>query len=206
MKSRVMSLIRIALLAPSLIFASVQLDSIPSEQINAEEMTCGYFFERYPKIYFSASTHRLSGVSVLGDTLEMDDGSVWKINPSDKEKAFEWRSNDPITITQTNRWFSNYKYQIINQTNNSTIEVNLFLGIYKSGPFYRYITSINYQEGIIFLSDYTHWEISYLDRSLLNKWIVGDAIIIGVNTGWDSKCEGLLINTNENNCIRVRQF
>jgi hypothetical protein len=50
-----------------------------------------------------------------------------------------------------------------------------------------------------------HWEISGGDIGLFQNWALGDAVIIGQNSGWDSNCEALLINVNMNAAVRARQ-
>jgi len=181
----------------------------PAEEedcLEGEEMTSGFIFDRYPAVYFPASTHWLSAVSGLGDTVELEDGSVWKINSYDSYKALNWRSNDPLAITQNNRWFSSFNYRIINKNTGASIEGNLFLGPVEKGPHTRYIVAIDKSHKEIQLSDNTRWEISYLDSSIFKDWALGDAIVIGVNSGWDSGSEALLVNVNMNNCSRAKQF
>lgn len=171
--------------------------------------TAGFVFDRYPPVYFSNSHHWLVAVAILDNdkyTLEFEDGAVWKINSYDGSKALNWRTNDPLTITQNNRWFSSYNYRIINKSNGSAVEANLYLGPVENGSYTRYIVSIDHARKEMTLSDNSHWEISYLDTSVFRDWALSDAIIIGTNSGWDSSSDALLINVNVNNSARAKQF
>jgi len=170
---------------------------------------CGYIFDDYPPLYFPASMHTLSGVSALGDSVELEDGSVWKICRYDGYKALNWRANDPLVITQNHAWFSGYEYRIVNQVSGACLEANLFLGPLEHGQNTLYITGIDRTAGELIVSnghgESLCWDISSNDFSIFQNWALHDAIIIGQNSRWDSNCEGLLINVNMNNAARARQ-
>jgi hypothetical protein len=183
-------------------------DEASQPQISSceQEGCCGFLFDKYPPVYYPSSTHWLIAVSAWGDSLELEDGSVWKISSYDGYKVLNWRSNDPLAITQNFRWFSKYNYRIVNQNTGSSLEVNLDLGPIKCGEYTRYIIAIDPSEKALMLSDNTHWEISYYDSSVFSGWAIGDAVIIGYNSGWDSACESILINVAMNNHLRAKQF
>jgi hypothetical protein len=187
-------------------------DSEATEEEEGALETAGYIFDRYPPIYYSNSHHWLNAVTVLDNneyTIELEDGSVWKINSYDGTKALNWRANDPLTITQNNRWFSNHNYRIINKSNGTSVESNLFLGPIEQGQYSRFIIGVNQEKRELMLSDNTHWEISYLDASIFKDWTVNDYIIIGTNSNtsvWDVGSDSLLINVNLNNSTRAKQF
>jgi hypothetical protein len=173
---------------------------------STKEARSGFFFDRYPPVYYSSCVHWLAAVSAFGDSIECEDGSVWKINNYDSYKALNWRASDPLLITQNTRWFSSYAYRIINRNTGSSVETNLFLGPIKNGEHTRYIIAIDPTHGDIFLNDNTHWTISGYDYYIFRDWALNDAVIIGYNSGWDSSCESILINVNMNNFVRVKQF
>lgn len=229
------SLARISLILPTLLLAegeethvaigtrpmseeaAAQIEAQKGQPATTEEEqgtleSAGYLFDRYPPIYYSNSHHWLNAVTVLDNsqyTLEFEDGSVWKINSYDGVKALNWRANDPLTITQNNRWFSRHDYRIINKSNGTSVEANLFLGPIERGEYSRFITGIDHSRREIQLSDNTHWEISYLDASIFKDWALSDYIIIGTNSDtsiWDSGSDALLINVNLNNSTRAKQF
>ncbi len=171
--------------------------------------SCGYIFDAYPPLYYPVSMHSLIGVSALGDSVELEDGSVWKISRYDGYKALGWRSNDPLTITQNHRWFSIYAYRIINQNTGACLEANLFLGPLEHGQHTLYITGIDRISGDLVVTNGSgesiRWEISSSDIAAFQNWDLHDAIIIGQNSGWNTDCESLLINFNMNNSARAKQ-
>jgi hypothetical protein len=171
-----------------------------------QEAHCGFIFDRYPQVYFASNVHSLVAISALGDSVEIEDGSTWKVSAYDGYKALNWRTTDPIMITQNNRWFSTYAYRIVNRNSGTSIEANLFLGPIKNGQYSRYIQEIDLSRGILKLNDNTHWEIASNDQAIFREWMANDSMIIGYNSGWDSSCEGLLINVTMNNSARARQF
>ena len=180
--------------------------SAPQSEPREEGECCGFFFDNYPPVYYSSSTHWLIAVSAYGDSVELEDGSVWKISSYDGYKALNWRSKDPLMITQNSGWFSKYNYRIVNTNTGSSIQVNLYLGPIKNGEYTRYIIAIDPTYGELMLNDNSHWEMSSYDRRDFYNWALGDAIIIGYNSGWDSTCEGILINVNMNKSLRAKQF
>ncbi len=184
-----------------------QADPAEGEKyVHQEEQKNGFIFDRYPTIYYSDAYHWLIAVSALGDQVELEDGSVWKINVYDGYKALNWRSDDPLAITQNSRWFSKYAYKIVNKTTGSSLEANLFLGPIKNGEYTKYIYTIDQIRGEVMLTDSTRWEISSGDSYVFRDWAPNDAIILGSNTGWDSSCEAILINVTMNNYVRAKQF
>src|SRR5690606_27685764 len=102
-----------------------------------------YIFDNYPSTYYPASIHWLSAVSAFGDSIELEDGSTWKVGAYDRYKAHNWRPEDPLVITQNHRWFSKCNYRIININSGASIETNLYFGPIKEGTYTIYITAID---------------------------------------------------------------
>lgn len=184
----------------------------PSTEEEGTLETLSYFDYYSPQILYSKAHHWLNAITVLDNgeyTLELEDGSCWKVCQTDGSKALYWKTKDPLTITQNNRWFSKYNYRIINKSNGISIEANLFLGPILLGEHSRYITSINHERGEIMLSDYSHWDVSYGDYSSFKNWAVNDYVILGIDSSsyfWQSPADALLINVNMNNGVRAKQF
>lgn len=206
-----------AIIAPMLSFATVDQNNEnvqerfgvgvrESTQSIKKEGESKFYSRGYPSVFYSSGTHCVSSVSVFGDQVEIEDGSVWKISSYDAPKVAGWRAQDPLLITQNHRWFSKYNYRIINQATGSTLEANLFLGPIKDGAYTRYVISIDTLRGDIYLNDQTRWHVSVLDADNFADWMLYDAVIIGYNSGWDSDSQGLLINVNMNRNIRAEQF
>ncbi|HLB52544.1 MAG TPA: hypothetical protein VJK48_02405 [Chlamydiales bacterium] len=200
------------LLTPLSIFAAHD-QLIPQNQDvvnNTEILENHYIFDIFPPLYFPASSHVIVEVSILGDSVKLEDGSIWNVGRYDSYRLQNWRVNDTVTITQNHSWFSSYKYRIVREQTGSTIEANLFLGPIEQGPYTLYIITLDPVQGLIHLmsgkGELTRWEISSSDRNLFAEWRFGDAVIIGQNTGWDRTCESYLINVNENAGVRAKQY
>ncbi len=207
MNHKYLKSIFLAMIIPTLSFAQEHypVGERPKEK-KEKEVSSNFFINSYPVNYFPLGMHCLLSVSAFGDSLDIEDGSRWKISPYDAAKVASWGSQDPLIITQNHDWFSRYNYRIINHATGGTLVANLHLGPFKNGPYTRYIQSINPLLGEIVLNDLTRWQVSFLDHGSLIEWYVNDAIIIGYNSGWDADCQGLLINVNKNEHIRAAQF
>ncbi len=150
--------------------------------------------------------HIIVSLSQFGDALEIEDGSIWRINCSDVRHMRSWYYNDPIIITQNHKWFSDSKYRIINKNDGTSVAADLYLGPQIGGNCSLQITNIDHYNELLILSDNTHWKISSRDHNLFPEWTIGDYVILGINSGWDSSCPYILINSNMNNFIRARQY
>ena len=184
-------------------------DSTANKQVTNDHCFA-YIFDSYPSSYYPASIHWLSGVAAFGDSIELEDGSIWKVSSYDQYKANNWRAEDPLVITQNHRWFSKYQYRIINKSSGASIETNLYFGPIRNGPYTLYVTSIdtihNTIKAIDGKNEITHWEICSKDWYEFDEWNLNDAMIVGYNSGWSSDYECILINVNMDNCVRAKQF
>jgi hypothetical protein len=170
------------------------------------EEIAGYYLADYPPVYFPPSCHWLGAISALSDSLQIEDGSMWQIDPYDAYKIRNWFANDPLIVTQNRSWFSTYQYRIINQNTGYSIDVNLIEGPVLNGEYSRQIAALDTFRGEIVLTDNTRWTISRRDAYLLPTWERGDYIITGINSGWDSDYNCILIDVATNNFVRAKQF
>jgi len=179
----------------------------PVEQIEKKEESSAQFFGgSYPSIYYPSGVHYITTIFAFENRVEMEDGAVWTISRYDAPKLMRWLQDHPIIITQNHRWFSKYNYRIVNQVTGESLEANLFQGPFLYGFYTRYIASLDLYSGYAFLNDGTQWRISPYDAFLFDQFRVNDVIIIGHNSGYDSSCQGLLINVNMNESVRAEQF
>lgn len=162
-------------------------------------------------ILFGSSPHKLASVTPFENEeyeLMLEDGSIWKVSSYDGDKAIGWRSNDPITVTQNNRWFSRHSYRIINDASGVAVEANLFRIPDPYGPYSRYIVSVDYDRKEVLLSDNTLYDVSFLDTSVLRGWTIHNFIIIAINSNvsfLDSGKDLLLINASTNDAVRAKK-
>ncbi|HAB99184.1 MAG TPA: hypothetical protein DCE71_05125 [Parachlamydiales bacterium] len=209
------------LLLPNLILAENERISVgaPPEQVeilddfDSEETsecldsTRTGFFHSYPPIYYPASSHWIMKISALGDSLEIENGAVFEFDPWDGQKALYWKAQTPITITQNRTWFSKYSYRIIEQSTGESIPANLKLGPFENSEYTHFLAIIDRNQGAVALTNNLSLSICPDDEKAFATWHEGQAIIIGINSGWQSKTYNLiLINVNKNNFVRAKQF
>ena len=163
-------------------------------------------YNAYPPLYFPPSCHWLSALSGLGESLEIEDGSVWKVDPYYRREIFYWRINDTLTLTQNRDWFSNMNYRLVNQTTGGSVAVNLFLGPILESEYTRFITALDTHRGEIILTDGSHWLVCPRDFQRFDRWVLNDCILIGSNSGWEPSYDFILINSNTNDFVRAKQF
>lgn len=202
--------------APIFLMANSASVEVGSRQTTVQESgeveTYGYGYDRYPPIYYSNAHHWLNAITLLDNneyTLELEDGSQWKVSSYDGSKALNWKTNDPLAITQNSRWFSRHEYRIINKANGASVEATLFLGPILHGEYSRFIVFVDHNRGEVWLNDDTRWDVSFLDASIFRDWAEEDHIILGINSNTSFFSPGndtLLINVNLNNAIRAKQY
>ncbi len=159
-----------------------------------------------PSYYYPPSCHWMSALSVMGDSLELEDGAVWKTDQRALSDIFYWTSSDPLVLTQNQEWFSTFQYRLINLNTGGGVPVNLFLGPVLANSHAKFLSHFDFQQGVAFLTDGTRWEICPRDYSKFYQWILDDCILIGSNSGWESTYDCILINSNMNHFVRARQY
>ena len=158
--------------------------------------------EYYPPVVYDTDIHNFSAISVLGDYVVLEDGSGWKIRPGYESEAFSWKEFDPIVITENDSvvssWFHGYNFKMTNLNTNKYIETKLFLGPLLDNPNTLQVVSIDPYYKEVGLSDNSFWKVDSSDFYLLDKWLIGDGIIIGRNyrKRWHSTSDKILINVN----------
>lgn len=141
--------------------------------------------------------HSPVGISLFGDSIELEDGSIWSIRSIDTYIVRGWLPTDVIVITPNHSWFSSYNYKITNQNTGEYVSGDMFLGPVYTSPYTRWIAAIDYYNDIIYLDDGSIWEMSLFDSGIIDEWLIDDPVIIGVNDGWLSSTRpNILINVN----------
>jgi hypothetical protein len=156
--------------------------------------------------YLSVTTHWVNTIAVDGDSIEMEDGSWWKISSGDSYKVLGWRVNDPLVITPYNTWLSSTSYTITNKNTGSRVKAKLSVGPITYGPNSHWVTSFEPFSGYVCLENNSCWTISSSDLNLLREWALNDTIIIGVNDQWFSSYDFILINVNMNHFVRAKRY
>lgn len=151
--------------------------------------------------------HRPIAVSFLGDTVELEDGSIWAVSSGDRYKTLDWMTGDTIIIIPNSSWFSSYDYSLVNINTGAKVKVNLSLGPIFNGVYTHWIVAIDYYYREICLEDGSVWKMSSWDSAIVNQWLPNDTVIIGINNGlFSGGNPNMLINVNMNesaigNCI-----
>lgn len=156
------------------------------------------------KTYYTShqgAFHRPLAISSSGDSITLEDGSVWQIRIKDRGKTLDWLSGDSLIILPNHSWFSSYHYVLLNQNTGADIKVNMMLGPIYNGVYTHWIIAIDYYNKEVCLEDGTVWTVSGSDFSTLKKWLVNDTVIIGVNDSWFSSKPNILINVNMLNYV-----
>ena len=204
----------LAFVATTLLFAEdrVGIGSRPISQEALEQLTAeapieedlsslpesSGFFHRSP------SSHWLA--CLVSEGVELEDGSVWRISDRSLNSVYFWQRFDPLVITQNRSWFSPYKYRIINRNHGVSVPADLLLSPVLDNENTRFIAAIDVNHGELVLTDGTRWVVSERDDLVLRDWLLHDVISVGINSGWDSGYDQILINSNMDNFVRARQF
>jgi len=158
--------------------------------------------EDMPQMYYPIYCHQLVAFTCLGDEVEIEDSSLWEVNPADSHKVFLWSSKDPLVFYPERNIFSNYNYKVKNLSTKEIVDLNL-----KKAPLDTEntlkIVSLDYENNEVELSDESTWKVNLRDTNY-KDWLVGDFIIVGLNeTSIFSSDKFILINTSLNNYARV---
>lgn len=174
-----------------------ELQGVVGEESNlgdGEERVTNHamFYTSHPGAF-----HRANFISIFGDSIEFEDGSIWMVYNGDAYKTLNWLPTDLIVVTPNHSWFSAYNFRLTNQNTGASVEANLTLGPIYNGPHTHWIVAIDYYYDVVYLEDGTVWNMSYMDDSIVRKWLVNDTVIIGINDGWFSSSKpNILINVN----------
>lgn len=169
------------------------------KNLKADQMTLAAAKRVYVTTHPAVYQHPIA-ISYIGDSVELTDGSVWTVSPSDAYKIINWFPTDIVVISPNQSWFSRYSFRITNQNTGESVATNLYLG--PIDPFFNsiythWIVGIDYFHNTVILEDGSVWSMSSLDAGVIDQWMINDVIIIGVNTGWLSVYNpNILINVN----------
>ena len=143
-------------------------------------------------------------VTPTGSEVTLIDGSVWQVRSWDKNLTLNWLATDEIIILPNTSFFSLYDYKLLNRVTGAEVEANMILQPLLGAAYTRQVTGFNDNYYYIYLTDGSVWEISSYDLSLYRSWMIGDIILIGANTGWDSNIRpNVLINATHHTYIRA---
>lgn len=151
------------------------------------------------KVFYTShegAYHRPIAVTIFGEQVTLEDGSIWTVSSWDQWKTLDWLTTDTILVMQ-NKWlFSSYKFMLVNQNTGKEIECNLTLGPIYLGAYTHWIVAIDYLNCEVLLEDGSVWQVDPFDYTIMKSWMIHDTVIIGIN---ESSCvyhPNILINVN----------
>ena len=138
-------------------------------------------------------------------SIRLADFSEWVIRSKDRYTTTMWLTSDVVTIKANTSFFRTYDFLIENMTTGEQVQADLQLTPELFGPFSYWIIDIDYLRGEVILSDGSIWDVRGYDYNVLNKWLINDHIIIGINDSFwtKGKSPNLLINANTKTYIHV---
>lgn len=157
-----------------------------------KSLSSAVYYTLHPGAY-----HNPYSISIFGDSIELEDGSIWVVKPDHAHIITGWLPSDLVVITPNHTWFSSYDYKLTNQNTGEAVHVNVYLGPLYNGPFTHWIIAIDDYNNAVYLEDGSVWYMSSFDSSIIYNWVVNDTVIIGVNDGlFSSSRPNILINVN----------
>ncbi len=175
----------------------IALSFMPSQKNDV--VTKGQFFYSHP----GALYHPIA-VTPACDQLTLNDGSVWSVHYSDRNKLLSWLPSDTVVIKANDGWFTSYKFMLINQVSGDCIEANMLEGPLYNGMYSHWIIAIDSYNQQLMLEDGTIWQLSPADTAIIKYWLINDTIMIGINDSWFSKYDSILINVKMLNYARAK--
>jgi hypothetical protein len=155
-------------------------------------LKAGIYFTTHPGAFYTPIL-----ISAFGDTVELNDGSVWTVAGGDTFKVLNWLTSDFLVMTPNHDWFSSYMFRMTNQETGVSVKCNMLLGPIYNGLYTHWVVAIDYLSNEIFLEDGSRWLITGWDSATLNKWLPNDTVMIGINDGNRSSSHpNVLINVN----------
>ncbi|MBS0625408.1 MAG: hypothetical protein JSS32_05100 [Verrucomicrobia bacterium] len=140
--------------------------------------------------------HFLATYLLLDNTIELEDGSLWRVNSWDMPKILNWANNDILSLTVNDPFIFGEEYKLTNTYTDEVIHLDLIDGPLLFGPASHWIVAIDRMIGRIYLENGSYWDISVFDRNKLSNWAVNDTIIFGDSKNWWN--DSFLINVNMN--------
>lgn len=168
-------------------------------------LKANYFTQASSRSYYT-TTHKdaILYPLLVGGEVQLDDYSVWTIEPAQSYFTLAWTVVDQIVIrVNPGRWnglfyeSSPYKFILENIDKNVAVEANLskYLDPIYHGVKNHIIIETDPIGCFIWLNDGSVWSVDWWDFT--TRWKIGHTIIIGVNGGSKKGTEpNILINAN----------
>jgi len=177
---------------------------------NLEVEKRAYLFDAFPVREVSYSSHLIANVGFEGETIQFDDGSIWKVSPYDQRKAKSFGENITLTLTQNHRWFSRYSYRLVEKDSGICLEANLARSPSIESPMTFTLFSVDGDLGLLSLTRQSgtpiRFEVSRSDLGTFASWLPHQLILIGQNSGTETPYSAILINAVTNQSVQAREL
>lgn len=130
----------------------------------------GYIFDRPIETLSESSIRELGEVCPSNESIELDDGSIWRVSLYDWWKIRHWIGNEAISITQNTNRFSNYPYRMVNRRTGASIEVVLSAGPIQFGTKTNYVDSYDLTRAALCLTNGSIWKIHPKSLAIAQMW------------------------------------
>lgn len=166
------------------------------------------FYPSYQNHFLPVYQHTLFSTQTDGQKVEIDDGSIWKINYYHRNTVCYWAANDILEISQTNNNQGD-RFWITNKTQGSYVSAELSAGPVMNHPCTNYLSFID--RGVVSIMSGSGLESRYVidsrDVHLLLNWQLNEPVIVGKNNvswyRWFEQSDVILINVSKNNYVRA---
>lgn len=163
----------------------------------------------YQNHFLPVYQHYLFSTQTDGQMIEMDDGSIWKINYYHRYVVHRWRSGDALEISQTYNTRGD-RFWISNKSLGSYVSAELSAGpivnhsgtnhlLYVDGQNVSIVSNVGIQ---------TNYFVDTRDAYLISSWQANQAIIVGKNNvswfNWFEVSDVILINVEQNAFVRAK--
>lgn len=181
-------------------FAGLQASAFGAAKLL--QPAASYYYTSHP-----GALHYPISITVFGDNITLEDGSVWSVKGADAPVVLSWLSSDNLVLSPNGSFFSLYDYCLTNQNTAESVRVNLLLRPIYNSAFTHWVVAVDDYDDMVYLEDGSVWSISAFDGNVIRKWLVNDTVIIGINDGWLSSTRpNILINVEtmtyaKANCI-----
>ena len=162
----------------------------------------------YQNNFLPIYQHSLYSTQTDGQMIEIDDGSIWKINYYHRNTVRHWRSGDILEISQTYNTRGE-RFWITNKTLGSYVPAELSLSPIVDHPCAHQLSYVD--RGVVSIMSASGLESRYVidsrDVHLIANWQLNQLVIVGVNNiswfGFFEKSDVILINVDQNNYVRA---
>ncbi len=175
------------------------------ENERGEAVINGMYLTTHPM-----ASHGIYKTSILGDSVELNDGSIWQVwFSSDWDVVRRWNYFNDQVIICPGSIFDATDYLLVSQRTGEVVPVRLTdLEVILGDPYFMgqrlWVNTINYLYDIICgcyyyeirLNDGSIWEVDTHDTYLGSLMFPGDVVFIGVDESFGAPTYNILVHFN----------